>query len=64
MIVTGVLGLYVERIYNEVKSRPLYVLDEKPNLDLADRTARPKLVSESGANSGAEGDEPTESFGS
>jgi len=64
LIVTGVLGLYVERIYNEVKSRPLYVLDEKPNLDLADRTAGPKLVSESGANSGAEGDEPTESFGS
>jgi polyisoprenyl-phosphate glycosyltransferase len=27
LAVIGVLGLYVERIYNEVKSRPLYVID-------------------------------------
>jgi dolichol-phosphate mannosyltransferase len=62
LIVTGVLGLYVERIYNEVKSRPLYVLDERQNLDLADRTAGPKLVSQSGATLGDEEDKPAKSF--
>jgi glycosyltransferase involved in cell wall biosynthesis len=33
LTVIGVLGLYIERIYNEVKSRPLYVLDQKPGLE-------------------------------
>jgi hypothetical protein len=28
LTVVGVLGLYVERVYNEVKSRPLYVLEQ------------------------------------
>jgi glycosyltransferase involved in cell wall biosynthesis len=34
LIVLGVLGLYIERIYNEVKSRPLYVVDQPPNIEL------------------------------
>ena len=27
MLMTGIVGLYVGRIYNEVKHRPLYVVD-------------------------------------
>jgi dolichol-phosphate mannosyltransferase len=30
LILTGVVGLYVGRMYNEVKARPLYILDEAP----------------------------------
>jgi dolichol-phosphate mannosyltransferase len=30
LTVVGVVGLYVERVYNEVKGRPLYVVDPAP----------------------------------
>ena len=29
MVLTGLMGLYVGRIYNEVKRRPLYVVSER-----------------------------------
>ena len=29
MLMTGIIGLYIGRIYNEVKRRPLYVVDRK-----------------------------------
>lgn len=33
LILTGVVGLYVGRMYNEVKARPLYILDEAPRAE-------------------------------
>jgi glycosyltransferase involved in cell wall biosynthesis len=39
MIMTGIMGLYVGRIYAEVKRRPLYVVTEKTGFDQA---AQPK----------------------
>ena len=33
MIMTGIMGLYVGRIYAEVKRRPLYVVSEKAGFD-------------------------------
>jgi glycosyltransferase involved in cell wall biosynthesis len=35
MIMTGIMGLYVGRIYAEVKRRPLYVVSEKAGFDRA-----------------------------
>jgi hypothetical protein len=35
MIMTGIMGLYVGRIYAEVKRRPLYVVAEKAGFDHA-----------------------------
>jgi dolichol-phosphate mannosyltransferase len=35
MIMTGIMGLYVGRIYAEVKRRPLYVVSEKAGFDHA-----------------------------
>ena len=35
LTVVGVLGLYLERVYNEVKSRPLYVVDIPANAEPA-----------------------------
>jgi len=51
LIVLGVLGLYIERIYNEVKSRPLYVVDRPPNpeLRLSD-VLEPTAILENGAH--------------
>jgi glycosyltransferase involved in cell wall biosynthesis len=39
MIMTGIMGLYVGRIYAEVKRRPLYVVSEKAGFD---HTAQPQ----------------------
>jgi hypothetical protein len=33
LILTAVVGLYVGRMYDEVKARPLYILDEGPRGD-------------------------------
>jgi dolichol-phosphate mannosyltransferase len=42
MIMTGIMGLYVGRIYAEVKRRPLYVVTEKTGFDhAAQPQARP-----------------------
>lgn len=35
MLMTGIMGLYVGRIYSEVKGRPLYVIDEAMSADSA-----------------------------
>ena len=42
LIMTGILGEYIGRIYVEVKRRPLYVIGEEVNLGLAD-SASPAL---------------------
>jgi dolichol-phosphate mannosyltransferase len=39
MIMTGIMGLYVGRIYAEVKRRPLYVVREKAGFARADASA-------------------------
>ena len=36
MLMTGLLGLYVGRIYTEVKGRPLYVIDRKAGFNEAE----------------------------
>jgi glycosyltransferase involved in cell wall biosynthesis len=33
MIILGILGEYIGRIFIEVKQRPLYVIEEKVNID-------------------------------
>ncbi|MGP9821711.1 glycosyltransferase family 2 protein [Salinarimonas sp. NSM] len=44
LITTGVVGLYVGRIHNEVKGRPLYVVGRTVNLDTARREAATPVV--------------------
>ena len=39
MLMTGIVGLYVGRIYNEVKRRPLYVVDRKAGFAEAEGAA-------------------------
>jgi dolichol-phosphate mannosyltransferase len=39
LIMTGILGEYIGRIYEEVKRRPLYVVGETQNLPPADGTS-------------------------
>jgi len=39
LLMTGILGEYVGRIYEEVKRRPLYVVDNEINLGGPDRSA-------------------------
>ena len=39
LIMTGILGEYIGRIYEEVKRRPLYVVGETQNLPPADRSS-------------------------
>ncbi|MBV9636678.1 MAG: glycosyltransferase family 2 protein [Methylobacteriaceae bacterium] len=45
MLMTGIMGLYVGRIYNEVKGRPLYLIDKaigfESRADIEPRFARP-----------------------
>jgi glycosyltransferase involved in cell wall biosynthesis len=33
MVILGILGEYIGRIFIEVKNRPLYVVDKKVNID-------------------------------
>ena len=40
LLMTGILGEYVGRIYEEVKRRPLYVVDSEINLARPDQTDR------------------------
>jgi len=40
LLMTGILGEYVGRIYEEVKRRPLYVVDSEVNLTGSDRNDR------------------------
>ena len=41
MLMTGIVGLYVGRIYNEVKRRPLYVVDRTAGFAAADAALPP-----------------------
>jgi dolichol-phosphate mannosyltransferase len=48
MLMTGVVGLYVGRIYAEAKGRPLYIIERAAGFDDASATARrPERISES-----------------
>jgi dolichol-phosphate mannosyltransferase len=40
MLMTGVVGLYVGRIYAEAKGRPLYIVERAAGFDDASATAR------------------------
>lgn len=33
IFILGIIGLYLSRVFNEVKGRPLYIINEKVNLD-------------------------------
>jgi hypothetical protein len=43
LLMTGILGEYVGRIYEEVKRRPLYVVGEEVNLAAAPVTPPPSI---------------------
>jgi dolichol-phosphate mannosyltransferase len=32
LIVLGIIGIYIGRVFREVKNRPLYVIDELKNI--------------------------------
>ena len=50
MLMTGVVGLYVGRIYAEAKGRPLYIVERAAGFDDAPAAARrPGWTSESGS---------------
>jgi dolichol-phosphate mannosyltransferase len=40
MLITGIMGLYIGRIYAEVKRRPLYVVDRRVGFDRASQPQR------------------------
>jgi polyisoprenyl-phosphate glycosyltransferase len=40
MLMTGVIGLYVGRIYAEAKGRPLYIIDRAVGFDAAPAAGR------------------------
>jgi dolichol-phosphate mannosyltransferase len=46
LLMTGILGEYVGRIYEEVKRRPLYVVAEEVNLDVGSRADEHHLRAE------------------
>jgi dolichol-phosphate mannosyltransferase len=33
LVVLGVIGIYLGRVFNEVKSRPLYLVEDKVNME-------------------------------
>jgi len=41
LVMMGILGEYIGRIYNEIKQRPLYVLSEQINLPGSNVSRRP-----------------------
>jgi dolichol-phosphate mannosyltransferase len=47
MLMTGVVGLYVGRIYAEAKGRPLYIVERAIGFEDAQASARPARISES-----------------
>jgi polyisoprenyl-phosphate glycosyltransferase len=56
MMMTGVIGLYVGRIYAEAKGRPLYIVDRAVGFEYAPTAARrqtPTVNSSGRANTGA-----------
>ena len=49
MLMTGIVGLYVGRIYNEVKHRPLYVVDRTAGFAAAERARQKSAAMEDAA---------------
>ena len=49
LLVLGVLGEYLSRIYDEVKARPLYVVSGLDGHDLSEVVRRPRAADERGA---------------
>jgi dolichol-phosphate mannosyltransferase len=43
LIFLGIIGEYISRIYDEVKRRPLYVVDERHNVDPPERSTEPDI---------------------
>jgi polyisoprenyl-phosphate glycosyltransferase len=44
LVILGVMGIYMGRMYDEVKDRPLYIVRELTGLDTQERVQTPSLV--------------------
>jgi len=44
LLMTGIMGLYIGRIYSEVKRRPLYVVDQRVGFERAAAPAEPQAA--------------------
>ncbi len=58
MLMTGVMGVYVGRIYAEVKRRPLYIVDRTVGFEAAAKPATPRRKRQAASANAGESPSP------